>query len=368
MISSLKNIKSSCQLWLRRHFVKIKSIDELYQDVQKLSPIPKEIIYTPELEKIPISKNSLKYIQKDKFVTPDIYSITLSNAIYYAKYETVMSKDRQIIAESMRNPSKFEKFSLRTTYLKKTEKISGFCSVFRSHTNYKNYYHSLIDYIPRVYLLNQPEYRDIPKIKLLVSSPLTKIEKFFLSKLLPKNVVIKIVNPENIYTIEKLIFPSFLCTLKSGYLPEPYLNYFSDKFIPKREAKKTHRIFISRKPNNHGRCLLNEDDLLPVLEKYGFSRYYPEEFSFEEQIELFYDAEIVIGVHGYALVNLIFSRKIKVLELCSTDKIITNFYLLSKSVGNNHEFLQNTNPAKKHYDDYYLDISKLSNYLESFLD
>ena len=53
--------------------------------------------------------------------------------------------------------------------------------------------------------------------------------------------------------------------------------------------------------------------------------------SIAEQIELFYDADYVIGVHGAGLVNIIFSSQINVLEIFPTSYVIPHYFYLSKS-------------------------------------
>lgn len=352
--------------WLRTRIVKIKSIDELYKDIEKSSPIPQRTVFTPELTKIAIHKRTLRYIEKERFITADAYTVTLPNVIYYAKYEVLLSHSRQLIAESIRNPPMpgeifNEKFSLRKLYINKLERISGISSVYRSRTAYQVYYHSLIDYIPRVYLLSQPQYQDIAEIKLLVSTPLTDMESFFLSRLLPQNVKPNIVNSENVFSIEKLIFPSFLSSMESGYLPKEYLSFFLSRTTPTRERKKVNRIFVSRKRIGRIRCIINEEELLEIITKYGFSRYYLEDLAFEKQIELFYDAEMVIGIHGAGLTNLIFSSNCKVLELFPTNKIFTFYYYLSKAVENEHNWLcSNVSSLNT---DFYVDIKKVSEWL-----
>ena len=60
------------------------------------------------------------------------------------------------------------------------------------------------------------------------------------------------------------------------------------------------------------RRLINEEELLEVLEKYNFQNYFFEEMTMEEQIDLFSDAEIVIGPHGAGFANILFSKNILV--------------------------------------------------------
>jgi capsular polysaccharide biosynthesis protein len=76
----------------------------------------------------------------------------------------------------------------------------------------------------------------------------------------------------------------------------------------------SRRIFISRNNIDHRR-LQNEEEILPILENYNFTIHYPERMKFEDQINSFKNAEIVAGAYGGGLINMIFSKNAKILEL-----------------------------------------------------
>ncbi len=78
--------------------------------------------------------------------------------------------------------------------------------------------------------------------------------------------------------------------------------------------------------------------MLDRLSQYGFKKYILENLPITEQIELFYDADFVIGTHGAGLSNLVFSRKARVLELFPTGYILPHYYYLSKSTNNNYAY------------------------------
>jgi len=238
-------------------------------------------------------------------------------------------------------------------HIHKFEKITGICSIIRQFTdNHTFHYHTLVDIMPRLYLLNQPEYKDIDEIKLLFSSEPTPVEHFFIDKLAPKNIKITVVqNPDRLYSLDQFIYPTCLTRRGAAYLPLAYLDYFRDRVLPKRESKKINRIFISR-ANTRWRRMINEDELFEALKAHGFNKYYPEHMSIEEQIELFYDADYVVGIYGSAQTNIIFSHQIKVLEIFTTEYFLPNFYYLAKSLGHTYGYYHGYCPGaggkKKH--------------------
>lgn len=65
------------------------------------------------------------------------------------------------------------------------------------------------------------------------------------------------------------------------------------------------RLYVSRKLASRRR-VINEEELLPVLENYGFTVFHPEKHSFLEQVAIFSRVRWLVGEHGSGLTNLLF--------------------------------------------------------------
>ncbi|RZK45191.1 MAG: glycosyltransferase family 61 protein [Hymenobacter sp.] len=72
--------------------------------------------------------------------------------------------------------------------------------------------------------------------------------------------------------------------------------------IPKR------RIYASRSRANI-RKISNESGLLCLLHKYNFEIIYFEDYAFTEQVKIMRDVDIIIGLHGANLTNILFMQK-----------------------------------------------------------
>lgn len=66
------------------------------------------------------------------------------------------------------------------------------------------------------------------------------------------------------------------------------------------------RIFLRR--NSGVRCLINSQEIEVLLISLGFTVVDPEKLSFAMQVQLFREAEVIIGPTGAALANIIFAR------------------------------------------------------------
>ncbi|MBW4666038.1 MAG: glycosyltransferase family 61 protein [Cyanomargarita calcarea GSE-NOS-MK-12-04C] len=356
----LENLKTQ----IKNNIVKSVSLDEVYPDLNKSHIIDSEVIEAQEIEQMPIAHH-LKPLPGESLQTPVAYTTIIEGVIYCPEYNILLTKNRKIISESFNTIRPKESFNLKSLFNLKVETISGYCTVFHQWTN--NYYHTIIDNIPRFYLTCQQELiqNQTEEVKLIHSRYISEMDKFFLSKFITPNVKITPVKKDKLYQIDKLIFSTFLTRDSIGYLPKAYREEFVSKYTPKRLRKKNHRIYISRESAYNGRHILNEEELLKVINQFGFQKIILESMSISEQIELFYDAEAVIAPHGAGLTNIIFSENIKVLELFPCPVITTHYYFISKSVGHTYQYCSAT--ENTHNSNFVVDVMQVKMHLEALL-
>jgi capsular polysaccharide biosynthesis protein len=98
---------------------------------------------------------------------------------------------------------------------------------------------------------------------------------------------------------------------RAEYLKRAFSHYGAASPVSSR------RIYISRR-SARGRRVVNEDDLLPILERHGFAVIDMEQFTFGEQIAIFRQAEVIAGPAGAAFTLLSFCQPgTKVLSMMS---------------------------------------------------
>ena len=73
-------------------------------------------------------------------------------------------------------------------------------------------------------------------------------------------------------------------------------------------------IYITRR-NNEIRQLLNESEIESILKEYDFKTIDLENLSVAEQISTFSKAKNIVSPHGAALINTIYSKNCKIMEL-----------------------------------------------------
>ena len=101
---------------------------------------------------------------------------------------------------------------------------------------------------------------------------------------------------------------------------------FMNKTVHKAKTDFSRFIYISRGDNTNQRVLLGEAELISQLSSRGVVPYILSSLTFEEQVGLFSNAEVVIGVHGAGFANLVFApENTLAIELASQSYCPTMF-------------------------------------------
>lgn len=279
-----------------------------------------------------VSKRHIEYI-----ILCDIYIIG-RNCVYpncllydYKHFELVSPYDERIMSL---NKESFYAAQYDIADIQFSDKIYFDTPVYFFIYNFDNYYHFIYDtlsYLCCYFKLKQK----IPVLKLLVSYPNVTKKEFYrfnldIFELLHVSNDIIIHNNDYIY---KQIYIGNSLT-HSGYSNSVPHNdiyrLFDNLSVPTITKNFPKKIYISRRTWEHNdksnlgtdytqrRKMENEDKLVEQLKKYEFEEIFCEKLSMPEKINLFRNAEFVIGPIGGGMCNLIFSHtKTKVICIVS---------------------------------------------------
>lgn len=184
--------------------------------------------------------------------------------------------------------------------------LSGRCT--------QNYFHWLIEYLPRLLFLDgKGEY------PFIVNDSLPKQILETLDVFLPKNTKYIFYNNKDLLFFHNLIIPSMpifhpdnfdIPYWQGATVSMEHVNFVTKKVSEHlgetwENTKPKRKIFISRR-NIQGRQILNQSELESYFSNLGFEMIYPENMSFIEQVTTFRSAKIIVSATGAALSNLIF--------------------------------------------------------------
>jgi tetratricopeptide (TPR) repeat protein/capsular polysaccharide biosynthesis protein len=218
------------------------------------------------------------------------------------------------------------------------EQIDGTVAVLTGLSGH-NYYHWLVDVLPRWALL-QASGLDLTQVDWFLVNNLN--HPFQRATLAALNIPLEkvIASDRHSYLQAKqLVVPSFASAL--GW-PEPWgLEFLRQQFLPLAERASLptpypERIYISRNRASHRR-VLNEPAVIEQLESYGFVAIQLETLSFVDQVALFANARTIVTPHGGGLTNIIFCRaETIVIELVNVHYIRHYYLVISQQLQLQH--------------------------------
>lgn len=197
--------------------------------------------------------------------------------------------------ELLTNPKYF--LDLETIPLKR--KTSFPESILLSMPWHNNFFHWMIEILPRLLLYDLAE--DLHHLKLIVpkSSPKFVRESLSLSGYEDRVYFVE----DGIYTFKKLHLLSRLG--KTSDISPFAIEWLARKIrVPNSETSKK-KIYVSR-ADARNRYVTNEPEILNLLSDFGFETVTMSKYRLEEQIQIFQQAEVVVGSHGAALAHTAF--------------------------------------------------------------
>jgi hypothetical protein len=327
--------RSILQVFRTERDIRIVGVDELFPHAPRTELLQKKAIKTPELSDATCVPGVAEY-ESPTYTCPAVEAVELRDVLFCPVNNVVLTEDGRVLAETITTIRRPEYLDDHALSARRVEVLSGTHTALRSRFNH--YYHHLIDHASRLYFLDQLASTSREQIGLLLRDGPTDFEDYLLTHLKPDPVHPVELGHRRLYRVERYLLITPMTRRHAGFQRQPYLSFFRRRTLPDRPSRRTHRIYIRREPGRvQGRAVQNEEEVLDLLSRFGFQGYRPEELSFSEQAELFYDAEAVVAPHGAGLSNLIYAPTgTKVLEWFPSHHLVPSFYFLAKSV--NHVY------------------------------
>jgi len=272
------------------------------------------------------------------------------------------------VRPSVDKPNSYFRRHLSAIYLKrKSVRKEGNYLLAFDDFSHGGYYHWMLETLPKIFSLK--EYHD--DYVLLLPDRIDKVRAESLkvfgnikTEIIPKNQYFKIKG--ELLAIDRIAYKTHHRIEVLKPLRKLFLSHFSAPHVASYE-----KIFISRKQTER-RHIVNEKEVIDVISHFGFKTLYLDEFTLEEQINIFSKAKIVIGIHGAGLSNILFMEKnTKLLELrgrIQNHKGL-DFYKLASVLDINYYYQLCEDEDNESYilSNYTIDTDKLKLNLEKLL-
>jgi capsular polysaccharide biosynthesis protein len=232
---------------------------------------------------------------------------------------------------------------------------------------YMNYGHWFHDVIPSLKIIQQVNLGE----EYLLHIPYTLSYQKETLKLLgygPDRII-----PQQRYpnlSASRLLFPYVGCR-SARWVKE----YIRSEFLPhiRPAGRSNRRVYISRKDAGT-RHIINEDELMTFLQKFGFEMAVMSRFTFQEQAELFRECKIIVVQHGAAMANTFFCNPgCKVIQIWNNYSHFLhtgehNFNPVYPDHIDRHDYIcpsGNLLPVPYSYWDILIDMRDFENYLRT---
>lgn len=208
---------------------------------------------------------------------------------------------------------KYQEFGFKLKYFLPFFTFSNKPHILMTDEWSKNYCHWLWEALSKLVELkkkNPDAILILPKSYLKIDFVIKSLEAFGFNKnnikTIPKKSKLYVRNLSFIPCID-IATEGYYDFLKFTEIAKTLNSYHKNNF----KTNFGERIYISRSDpkKNTARKVANEDELVKMLDKYGFKTVYMENFSFLEQVSIMHDAKFILAPHGAGITNAMFASK-----------------------------------------------------------
>ena len=207
-----------------------------------------------------------------------------------------------------------------------------------------NYYSNLIQFIPRIFYIKDNN------IKIAIHrNSSVKFRNFIKYILKNKKINFTFVYlDDGFYNFIDCQFPQFFNIANSNLILKKFLK-------PKSLNSKDKKIYVTREDSAYRR-IVNEADIIPILRSKGYKVINPQLYRIDQQIQIFSEADKIIGAHGSNLSNIIFCKpETEIFEIGPEfnkehEKIFENRYKILAKINNlkYKRLITDTVPVENH--------------------
>jgi hypothetical protein len=322
-----------CKLFLRHQRQKFYYFNSIKKRIVRAEEIGEKIALVHSESEVPVFFPKIYEIAPQNMILcnlPDLYLMKYANAIMYPFSDMILMEDGIVLhkyfhplysATTLQDVNVYKEKN-GTLYMEKPRHVihikNGFslCGVY----NYV-WSHFLVCYLPKLYWLIEnsnlfkdeitlviPRFKD-PHIRRVIQLCVEK-SRFIQIKELKSG---ESAQCDTLYHIDNT---TFFAEIMHGGMPNTmvfppdvygllYRNLLSSTATKNTKNPLKEKIFLERKG---GRNLLNYEEVRTYFQKKGYTFISPHLLSFEEKVEVFTSASVVVGPGSSAFSNLFFSK------------------------------------------------------------
>jgi Glycosyltransferase 61 len=266
----------------------------------------------------------------------------IPNVNFWAHYGgAVVTADNAVLADlspEVWGPASHPIYS--RWHLPKSRLLSGRIAIGVTPEASGNYYHWLLDLVPRVLLLKHAAQNFSNYDALLLNGSRANYEREILAALGVPPEKIRYVDSRERFQIASAVFPSMDINVIAPW------KVHALRDLPFSGKQNQHRrLFLSR-ARVAVRRIANENEISEVLRHRNFEIVEAENLSWREQADLFAGASVIVAPHGAALANIVFCKPgARVVEISTRAGYRDWYWQLAAVAGLSYEVMEAQRPG-----------------------
>lgn len=301
----------------------------------------REIFPAEQIESLPHPFGS---VNEQSATSEPGHLFELTNVEFWGRYGgSLVTTDNQLLADLSPEVWGVENHPIFSQLrLPKPERLRGRTAIAVTPEAPGNYYHWLIDLLPRLLLIKSAAGNFDSFAQILINGSCAPYEQASMSAVGLPLEKIRYVDARDRFQIESAIIGSmdhFSKTIAPWKIKS--LRALQES-IPTRSTDSSKRIYVSRRLAAVRR-VQNEGAFEEILRSAGFVLVEIESLAWPEQVALFSNSEIILAPHGAALANAVFCKPGTLVAEIGTRAAYKEFYLrLAASAGLRYRFIEAT--------------------------
>ena len=215
------------------------------------------------------------------------------------------------------------------------ERVPGTLLALSARATGDNYYHFLIDALPRLGILEGALPGALDQVDAVLVDHHTRYQRELVSLLGLDRL--RMYHPRRglALTADRLLVPS-LPNVSTIVAPQTTA-WLREALPPRRTTGLPERLYVTRGTAPHTRRVVRETELRERLVRRGFTVLDPGTLSVQEQIDHFAAARVIVAPHGAALTNLSFCRPgVRLLELFAPGYLNPGYWSIVSNIEGAH--------------------------------
>jgi capsular polysaccharide biosynthesis protein len=282
---------------------------------------PAQIVSRPRPRRVGPEVNHPAFTAERYHVHNEVFLARIPEARVLGPGGTVITPDGGVVEESTWSYGWLERDrALTSLRLPECEKLPGIFYTIASLSS-EGYWHWISEALPRLFAITQLPFDEI---RVIVSRDLSDWQKESLEAVGLSHLNFLPLNRRHLQ-LEVLFFPSYVGTPGN---PHPWgYNWLRERLLAGVDQQRNdRRVYVTRRRALRRR-VSNEEEVEPILSKFGFEIIEAERLSLREKACIFSEAEAVVGPHGAGLTNIFLSPPgCKVLEIFDPSHMNVNNY------------------------------------------